>query len=556
MNHYITSCQEIPLRFPDDEMEEDKSGGRELDDDEDKHRHQRQHLGADERPHFAGLNCTRQVFDDDNLNGPRTGDERMKGEDKEVKGQERKRRNDDDEHEDEEKMRSKKKSSSSSSSCSSPATTTSSSSPVTAADTTATAISRSLQESRQSVSSSCESINVISVDDEEDEQIEGVNEEIKRVGRGPECEEGIRREVSKGMILTNGGPEQVMMSSSVTETNGITNHSSRYHPHNHTANGIDEDEIDLLNSSNSSTCSSTSTSSSSWCTFSTNSSTNFDSNRRPRRSKAKILEILFTSIQQLTSFCRKINCFSQLTPVDQEILLKGCILEMCLLRSGACFDPKTKSWPDPSDVIKSLLSFGSNTGENVRNGMNFVNQSSKSHHGTVRPEGVSLGIGGVKREVDVDGQNVNGGRRRPSSLSIFDVRPLMSQELFVKYTKFIRSIQEMNLDQISVIILCIILLLTPDRIGLTQSSIEFITGQQEKYLLLLQRYMIWKYGHTSASVLFPKLLLKLPDLRELSELLTDYQLVLCKEEVQSVQNKLQQQLIISSPREDRFKDGL
>ena len=112
----------------------------------------------------------------------------------------------------------------------------------------------------------------------------------------------------------------------------------------------------------------------------------------------------------------------------------------------------------------------------------------------------------------------------------------------------------MNLDQISVIILCIILLLTPDRIGLGSTSIEFITRQQEKYLLLLQRYMVWKFGHASSTVLFPKLLLKLPDLRELSELLTDYQLVLCKEEVQSVQSKLQQQLIISSPKDDGFQE--
>ena len=86
----------------------------------------------------------------------------------------------------------------------------------------------------------------------------------------------------------------------------------------------------------------------------------------------------------------------------------------------------------------------------------------------------------------------------------------MSQELFAKYTKFIKSIHEMNMDQISVIILCIILLLTPDRVGLAPSSIEYINRQQEKYLLLLQRYMTWKFGHAASSVLFPNCYLNYP----------------------------------------------
>lgn len=530
VNHYINSCQEIPLRFPPSEEEVETENERVNDGGDIR---SDKHLG-DEGPLFRGLNGVVQSCENEILNEPELSKddeerkdvgEKLRG----IKGQERKRRNEDDEHGDGEKMGMKKKSTSSSSS--------SSSSPVTA--------SRALQESRQSVSSSSESINIISVDDDEEEEVQIEERKIKGVKE--ESEE--RGEKEGGKILMN-DPNDVEMSRCSEETNGGTNHSSHNH-HHHILHRMDEDEIDLLNSSNSN---SSSSSSSSWSTIYSTSKINTElSDREPRQSKAKILELLFTSIQQLASFCKKINCFNQLAPLDQEILLKGCILEMCFIRSGVCYDPVTNSWPDPSETIKSLLSFRSNPGGNfmAARSSEFSGQMKSGQFGNPNTPVISRHRSseeGMKREKKV----IEG--KKTTSLSIFDIRPLMSQDLFTKYTKFIKSIQEMNLDQISVIILCIILLLTPDRIGLGSSSIEFITRQQEKYLLLLQRYMVWKFGHISSSVLFPKLLLKLPDLRELSELLTDYQLVLCKEEVQSVQSKLQQQLIISSPKDDGFQE--
>lgn len=508
VNHYISSCQEIPLRFPSEESvsetEEEDDGDIRTD----------KHLG-DERPHFTRFN------EDENLNEQPPNaddDDEIKNGDKHegMRRQERKRRN---EEGNGEKMGMKKKSSSSSS-------------PATA--------SGSLQDSRQSVSSSSESINVISVDDdEEEEQIE--DEKIKMVKE--ESEERKEKEDKVVMNYARDGKK-----SRCLETNGGENHSSLQH---HVVHRMDDVEIDLLNSSNSSS----SSSSSSWSTINSNSKINLEMNRNPKQSKTKILELLFTSIQQLASFCKKVDCFNILTPIDQETLLKGCILEMCFIRSGVCFDQTTNSWPDPNESIKSLLSFASNPSENLMRNTE-TKPSVKSNHDLFKScQGTSsLNQSPFNYSQVPKGKRNTEKKKSVKSLSISDIRPLMSHELFTKYTKFIKSIQEMNLDQISVIILCIIILLSPDRIGLVPSSIEFITRQQEKYLLLLQRYMAWKFGHTHSSALFPKLLLKLPDLRELSELLNDYQLVLCKEEVQSVQNKLQQQLIISPPKDDGFQE--
>lgn len=532
VNHYIISCQEIPLRFPPCEEEEEE-------------------VVTDGGKGEEGL-LNRVVKNDDEKEEERHGERR-------------KRKNDEEEGKEEE-MGLKKKSTSSSSSSESV------SSPPVVFSTSST--TSSLQESRHSVSSSSsESINIISVDDEEEEEKEQIEEGKikKKIWNGSE-----ERRERKEKILMNG--VEMMISRCSKETNGrpegASDHQhhyrSRSNHHSHVVHSIqgdphhvdDGEESDLLNSSNSCSSSTSSTSSSSWRSTINSLTSDMDSNpsRKPKQSKGKILELLFTSIQQLTAFCKKVNCFNQLPVMDQEILLKGSILEMCILRSGSCFDPVTNSWPDPSEAIKSLLSFGSNTGDNnghlsgasssnpfdrLKSGQNRTFMSNTCH------DGKDLNSKKVKQELMVEEKNIG---RKKVSLSIFDVRPLMSAELFSKYFKFIRTIQGMNLDQISVIILCIIILMSPDRFGLSPVSIGLIAKQQERYLLLLQNYMVWKFGsEKSSSIFYPKLLLKLPDLRELSELFSDYKLILGEDEVRSVQNKLQQQLIISK-KDDRLKE--
>src|SRR5438552_771120 len=87
---------------------------------------------------------------------------------------------------------------------------------------------------------------------------------------------------------------------------------------------------------------------------------------------------------------------------------------------------------------------------------------------------------------------------------------------FAKKLDFFKQVQECNLDAVIVILTVIIVLLNPERNQLI--NFKHIIKEQELYLDLLEKYMQWKYGLNLASTLFAKLLMTLPNLRELAEL--------------------------------------
>lgn len=122
------------------------------------------------------------------------------------------------------------------------------------------------------------------------------------------------------------------------------------------------------------------------------------------------------------------------------------------------------------------------------------------------------------------------------TLAAHDLKPLISGHLFDKHMDFMRSIKEMEVDEATVMLLSVIVLLSSDRGELTDS--HSVSQTQETYLILLRNYMNWRFGERAAGRLYPKLLLKLPDLRELAEALTDYQLLLCREEIEEVHHRL------------------
>lgn len=88
--------------------------------------------------------------------------------------------------------------------------------------------------------------------------------------------------------------------------------------------------------------------------------------------------------------------------------------------------------------------------------------------------------------------------------------------LFDEHMKFIRSIAiDLQAEETSLILMLMISLFSPDRPGLTEK--DAVARQQERYSLLLRKFLMSKHPLLTARVIFPKLLMKLTDLRNLNE---------------------------------------
>lgn len=203
-------------------------------------------------------------------------------------------------------------------------------------------------------------------------------------------------------------------------------------------------------------------------------------------------DMFFTSIQQLALFAQRVHLFTAVEPGDQQILLRGAVLEMCFIWSGYLFDVRISAWPDARLCRCSTDA-----------GLPF--------------------------------------------LAADDLRPLIKGDLFEKHMNFIKSFKDLDVDEVSVMLLSVIVLLTSDRPGLSDAVSQVVSTEQDRYLMLLKNYMSWRYGERASAHMYPKLLLKLPDLRELSEKLTDYQLLLCRSEVEQVHTRLANLKLDTSP---------
>jgi len=72
----------------------------------------------------------------------------------------------------------------------------------------------------------------------------------------------------------------------------------------------------------------------------------------------------------------------------------------------------------------------------------------------------------------------------------------------------------LNIDEITSTLLVPVMLFSPDRLGIQE--LDLVKRLQEKYALLLKKYMCWRYGVEQTEIIYPKLLLQMVNLRELS----------------------------------------
>ncbi|XP_076334030.1 vitamin D3 receptor-like [Tachypleus tridentatus] len=208
------------------------------------------------------------------------------------------------------------------------------------------------------------------------------------------------------------------------------------------------------------------------------------------RSRTQILDMFFTVIKQFSHFAQNLKCFSYIPQRDQEVLLRSGIMEMCFLRGAYVFDNRRGCWPDRKKVLY----------------------------------------------------------RDSPTLKAEDIMKLVSPTLFEKHMKFNEGIKELGPDEPTIMLLLVTVLLSPDRSDL--ENVDLVTAQQEKYYILLKNYMLWRYGPDHTTVLYPKLFLKLPDLRELNEAHTGYHLKLNEDEMEEIQKQLSN-LRLDSPSDTR-----
>ncbi|XP_023225253.1 thyroid hormone receptor beta-like isoform X1 [Centruroides vittatus] len=209
-------------------------------------------------------------------------------------------------------------------------------------------------------------------------------------------------------------------------------------------------------------------------------------NRSIERTRTEILDMFFTVIKQFAHFAQRLDSFSKIPQAEQEVLLRTGVLELCFIRGAYAYDERHCCWPDKR---KSLY--------------------------------------------------------RDSPILVFeDMKKLVSPTLYEKHMKFIYSVKELEPDEPTIMLLLVIVLLSPDRQGL--DKVDVVASEQERFYILMKSYMNWRYGPENTTILYPKLLLRLPDLRELADAHTDYHLRLAKEELEEIQQRLSSLKIVSS----------
>lgn len=167
-----------------------------------------------------------------------------------------------------------------------------------------------------------------------------------------------------------------------------------------------------------------------------------------------LVNIAEISVRRVIDMAKKIKCFKSLPQTTQISLLKGGAIELLILRSVLCYDKDKEQFLDPMD------------------------------------------------DPDISAMSTEDLRRKEGVL-------------FDEHMKFVRSMVELRADETMLILLLMIALFSPDRPALDNKLI--VSQEQEKHSLLLQKYLESKFPIQYAKVVFPKLLMKLTDIRNLNE---------------------------------------
>lgn len=199
--------------------------------------------------------------------------------------------------------------------------------------------------------------------------------------------------------------------------------------------------------------------------------------QREEKSRTELLDVFFTLVHQISGFAQGLQAFARVRESDRHILLRTAVLELCFLRSAMNFDDEDDRWP------------------------------SRVHFGD---EATSV-----------------------PCVRASDVERLVPVELWALHRKFLVSTRRLKPDPLTLLLLSAIALLCPDRAGIR--DLETLALQQERYCALLRRYVTWR---KVAPIEFAKVLMRLPDLRELADTHADSDLLFDAKEAADVQRHL------------------
>lgn len=202
-----------------------------------------------------------------------------------------------------------------------------------------------------------------------------------------------------------------------------------------------------------------------------------DPPRQHANNLSDLVNIAELSVRRVIAMAKRLQSFRSVSYQDQIHLLKGGSIELLILRSVLTFDKDKQHFLDPLDEEETKA---------LR-----IDQLENAETGT---------------------------------------------GLFEHHMKFVRSLTlDLNVDETAMILLLVIALFSPDRDNLADRSL--IALQQERHCSLLKRYLESINPSSVARVLFPKMLLKLTDVRNLNE---EHSLVLLKVNPDGIQPLMQE----------------
>ncbi|BFY96996.1 hypothetical protein BsWGS_00036 [Bradybaena similaris] len=176
---------------------------------------------------------------------------------------------------------------------------------------------------------------------------------------------------------------------------------------------------------------------------------------RNQPSMIELVNIAEISVRRVIDMSKKIKSFKALSQSDQISLLKGGSIELLIIRSVITFDSDKMQFLDPYDKEKYAM-----TTDQLKMGQ---------------------GTG-----------------------------------LFDEHMRFVKSLAvDLQADETVLILLLMIALYSPDRPQIVDK--HYVAEEQERYALLLLRYLESKHPAHVIRWMYPKLLMKLTDIRNLNE---------------------------------------
>ncbi|XP_076439085.1 vitamin D3 receptor-like [Babylonia areolata] len=220
---------------------------------------------------------------------------------------------------------------------------------------------------------------------------------------------------------------------------------------------------------------------------------------REKPTMIDVVNIAEISVRRVIDMSKKIKSFKALTQADQIGLLKGGSIELLIIRSVITFDKDKQQFLDPYDKEKYAM-----TTEQFKIATDSATAAVAASSGS----GSGSGSG-------TPGGSSSSSSSSPASSGAPD-REQGSKDLFEDHMRFVRSLAlDLHADETVLILLLMIALFSPDRPAITDK--HYVATEQERYALLLLRYLQSKHAPHVVKMLYPKLLMKLVDIRNLNE---------------------------------------